>query len=250
MMRWFRFLSAFLLLTIVVPTAAAAAYFYAQGWPAGWNSANWSSTNTAPDPKSNPEAIIQVYAARTGRWKGILAVHSWIAVKPKGAVRFKRFDVVGWRRTVVRNAFPVDGLWYSNDPRVILEIRGPRAEDLIPQIEAAVSRYPYGVDYTVWPGPNSNTFVAWIGREIPELGLEMPATAVGKDYVGNGLVWAPTPSGTGWQISWSGFAGLAIGLKEGLELHILGTTIGIDPESLGIKVPGFGLISARDLWPT
>lgn len=247
-MRILRISVVFLVLAVVAPTTAAATYFYLQGWPASWSSADWSSTNTAPDPGTDREAIIQVYAARTGRWKGVLAVHSWIAVKPVNAPRFHRFDVVGWRRNVVRNGYPVDGRWYSNAPRVVHEIRGPRAEALIPRIEAAVARYPYDVNYKVWPGPNSNTFIAWLAREVPDLELEMPATAVGKDYIGEGLAMAPTPSGTGWQVSWNGYVGLGLSVVEGLELHLLGTTIGIDPQSLGIKLPGFGLVSMRSIW--
>ena len=78
---------------------------------------------------------------------------------------------------------------------------------------------------------------------MPELGLEMPATAVGKDYLGSGVTWAATPSGTGWQVSLGGYLGLAFGRKEGVEIHVLGTTIGIDPQDLGVKLPGFGLLA-------
>ncbi len=248
--RGLKVATVLVMLTVLIPTAAAAAYFYAQGWPRSWNSADWSSTNTAPDPRSDTDAIIQVYAARAGRWKGVFAVHTWIAVKPQNARAFTRYDVVGWGRPVRRNGWPVDGRWYSNAPRVVLELRGEDAERLIPEIEAAVARYPYNVrgGYGVWPGPNSNSFIAWIGRQVPGLGLEMPATAVGKDFIGAGPAWSQTPSGTGWQISWGGYAGAAIGLKEGLEVHVLGTTIGIDPQDLGIKLPGFGLLSFRRLW--
>lgn len=247
MWRSVRLLVIFVLATILVPAAAFGAYFYAQGWPDSWNRADWSSTGTAPDPRLNKDAIIQVYAARAGRWKGALAVHSWITLKPRNATAFTRFEVVGWGRPVRRNAFPVDGLWYSNRPRVILELRGAEAERLIPKIAGAVTRYPYSGrgDYGVWPGPNSNSFIAWIGRQVPELGLEMPATAVGKDYLGPGLAWGPTPSGSGWQVSWSGYIGAAVGTKEGLELHVLGATIGLDFQDLGIKLPGIGLVSAR-----
>lgn len=248
--RSVRLLVVFIFATMLLPAAAFGAYFYVQGWPASWNSADWSSTRTAPDPRTNKDAIIQVYAARAGRWKGALAVHSWITLKPRDAAGFTRFEVVGWGRPVRRNAFPVDGLWYSNPPRVILELRGAEAERLIPKIAAAVARYPYsgGGDYKVWPGPNSNSFIAWIGRQVPELGLEMPPTAVGKDYLGRGLAWGPTPSGSGWQISWGGYIGAAAAAKEGVEIHLLGTTIGLDFEGLGIKLPGFGLVSARSLF--
>lgn len=235
---------------VLIPTAAAAAYFYAQGWPGSWSQADWSSTRTAPDPLQDREAIIQVYAARAGRWKGVFSVHSWIALKPKDARSFTRYDVVGWGRPVRRNGWPIDGKWYSNPPHVILELRGEDAERLIPQVHEAVDRYPYNGrgGYTVWPGPNSNSFIAWIARQVPGLGLEMPATAVGKDFIGGGLAWAPTPSGTGFQVSLGGYVGAAIAVKEGLEIHVLGATVGIDPQDLGIKLPGFGLVSARRMW--
>jgi hypothetical protein len=35
------------------------------------------------------------------------------------------------------------------------------------------SRYPYPNEYRAWPGPNSNTFTAYIAREVPELSDEV-----------------------------------------------------------------------------
>ena len=90
--------------------------------------------------------------------------------------------------------------------------------------------------------PNSNSFIAWLTRHVPGLETEMPATAIGKDYLGTGLRWASTPSGTGWQISAWGLAGASLALEEGLELNVLGTTIGIDPKSLSVKLPALGAI--------
>ena len=40
------------------------------------------------------------------------------------------------------------------------------------QVEAAVKTYPYPDRYRSWPGPNSNTFLAHIGRAVPELRLD------------------------------------------------------------------------------
>ena len=54
-----------------------------------------------------------------------------------------------------------------------------------------------GTTYRVWPGPNSNTFVAHLGRAIPELRLAMPSTAIGKDYVSLREFVGPSPSHTG-----------------------------------------------------
>ena len=111
---------------------------------------------------------MQVYAARTWGWKGALAVHSWIVFKPDGAASYDRYEVVGWGvsrggSSVRRNLRPPDGRWAGNEPILLAELRGPAAAAAIPRIEDAIARYPYPPAPTsTWPGPNSNTFVAWV----------------------------------------------------------------------------------------
>ena len=46
----------------------------------------------------------------------------------------------------------------------------------------AAERYPWANEYTLVPGPNSNTFPAWIGLQVPELELNMPFRAIGSGY--------------------------------------------------------------------
>ena len=115
---------------------------------------------------------------------------------------------------------------------------------MIREIERVIADYPWRAagSYTVWPGPNSNSFIAWLTRHVAGLETEMPATAIGKDYLGPGLRLAKTPSGTGWQVSAWGLFGAKFAVEEGIELHLLGTTIGIDPKSLSVKLPAFGLV--------
>jgi hypothetical protein len=232
----------FVVLLLCLPIMLMAVWSVAMGWPDNWRTADWSSARIAPDPASNREAIIQVYAARAGRWKGVFSVHTWIVFKPRNATGYTRYDVVGWGTPVRKNGYPVDGFWYSNAPEVVHEIRGEAAQSLIANIEGAVGSYPFGERgfYRAWPGPNSNTFVAWIARQVPGLGLEMPANAVGKDYLGNGLNVSKTPSGTGWQVSAWGLMGVAVAWREGIEFHFLGATIGVDIDDAAIKLPGIG----------
>ena len=209
-----------------------------------WSRARWDATGMAPAPTAHPEAVVQVYAARTWGWKGAFAVHSWIVFKREAATGYERYDVVGWgvgqgAPSVRRNLRPPDGRWAGNAPDLLLDLRGAAAAVLIPEIVAAIERYPYAAAYLTWPGPNSNTFVAWIGREVPALRLTMPPTAVGKDFLGGQLA-ARTPSGTGLQVSLGGMLGIAMGVEEGLEVNLLGLVIGIDPKRLAIKLPGLG----------
>lgn len=249
-MRMMRKCIWYLALLIVVPSVASVAWSFGANWPSSFRDANWSSSGTGTNPRTNREAIIQVYAARAGRWKGIFGVHTWILLKPAGARRFERFEVVGWGRPVRRNIHASDAYWYSNLPYIVRDVRGPLASRMIPKIRAKIARYPANQrgDYQVWPGPNSNSFVAWVARAFPELEIELPPTAVGKDYIGPGMELTHPPSGTGWQVTFGGYGGLAISRKEGLELHLLGGTIGIDPDDLAIKLPAVGAISLYDLF--
>ena len=110
------------------------------------------------------------------------------------------------------------------------------------RIESAVRAYPYARAYRLWPGPNSNTFTAYVGRAVPELNLDLPPTAIGKDFLPGGALAASTPSGTGYQVSVWGLAGLAIAFEEGLEVNLLGLTFGVDVNRPALKLPGFGRI--------
>jgi hypothetical protein len=238
-----RILKWFSLLAIVLPVTFQAAWSYAAGWPPSWSRANWSSTGTLPPAATHPQAMIRIYAARSGRWKSIFAVHHWIVVKPADG-NYSRYEVVGWGTPVRHNNYPPDGRWYSNDPQVVHELHGAKAERLIPLIRNAVADYRWQGrgSYTVWPGPNSNTFVAHVLRQVPELAAEMDPAGIGKDYLGPGLAVARTPSGTGWQVSAWGLAGAALAVKEGVEMHILGATIGIDFDDLRLKLPAIGAL--------
>ena len=111
---------------------------------------------------------------------------------------------------------------------------------MIDDIRAAIARYPYPHEYRAWPGPNSNTFTAFIAREVPELGLSLPANAVGKDFLPRGAFFATAPSGSGFQVSFYGVAGLLLAVDEGFELNVLGLNIGIDAAMPALKLPGIG----------
>jgi hypothetical protein len=233
----------------LVPLTVHAALWTSQGWPASWRTADWSSAGILPEASASPPATIRVYAARTGGWKGIFATHSWIVVKPRNAGTYQRYDVVGWGTPVRNNSFPPDGRWYGNDPVLVKAIDGQEAERLIPQVQEAIAAYKWSSrgDYHVWPGPNSNTFVASVLEAVPELGITLPSTAIGKDFPADGR-WFGTTAGGGWRLSASGYAGVTIGPADGLEINLLGLVAGIDLAPLAVKLPGFGEVGQFEIW--
>jgi hypothetical protein len=128
-------------------------------------------------------------------------------------------------------------------PIKLVDVSGPEAERLIPRIENAVNAYDYAHagDYRIWPGPNSNSFIAAILRAVPELGVMLPPNAVGRDFR-DGLYAGRTDSGTGIEFNLYGYTGVKVGWVEGIEVNLLGLVAGLDLRHPGLKLPGFGRI--------
>jgi hypothetical protein len=210
-----------------------------------FRTATRDSARIAPDPKETAEAVVQVYSARALNWRGIFGVHTWIATKPKNEPYFSVHHVIGWRlwrnlSALVSEPGIPDRYWFGNRPELLAELRGSEAEEAIAKIMGAVKTYPYAHAYRLWPGPNSNTFTAYAARQIPELKLDLPVTAIGKDFPINGAVIDHTPSGTGYQVSIYGLLGILMAREEGLELNLLGFSFGIDFHRPALKLPLIG----------
>lgn len=149
--------------------------------------ASRASAGLAPDPAVTREAVLQVYGASTWGWRGWFAIHTWIAAKPSNDSSYTVYEVIGWRQ---RRGLPVvriekdlpDRHWYGEKPRLIKEVRGQEVDRLIKAVDRAARSYPWPDTYKAFPGPNSNTFIAWIGRQVPELELDLPFSAIGSGY--------------------------------------------------------------------
>jgi hypothetical protein len=229
------------IMCFVLPVAYETAIYAAADKPPGSRQANWSTTGLLPSAASDPEARVIVFAARNGRWRSIFAVHSWIVVKPENGP-YARYEVTGFGQPVRVNWMAPDAYWFSNRPEVVADIRGPLAAQAIPKITAAIDKYAYAKfgDYRVWPGPNSNTFVATALRAAPELHVALPPTAIGKDFRADYSVFGFTPSETGIEIAVFGLLGLKAGWVEGIELNMFTLVAGLDLRRPAVKLPAIG----------
>ncbi|MBN2332985.1 MAG: DUF3750 domain-containing protein [Deltaproteobacteria bacterium] len=152
-----------------------------------WRTASREPAGIAPDPAATHEAVLQVYGARAWGWRGWFAIHTWIAAKRAGENFYTVYDVVGWRlrrgQPVLRIARDIpDRIWFDAKPWVIKEHRGTGIDGLIKAVDRAAHAYPWKTTYRAFPGPNSNTFTAWVARQVPQLELELPFSAIGSGY--------------------------------------------------------------------
>lgn len=212
-----------------------------------WRTARRDSAGILP-PIALDQAAIQAWCARAFRWRGAFGVHCWISTKEIDSNDWTRFEVTGWsvrgggKAVSVVHGVP-DGYWYGAKPQLIRALSGgTEIETLIGRLHAASDIYPHNDEYRIWPGPNSNTYIAYLGRAVPELSLDLPPTAIGKDFLPHGGLTARAPSGSGKQISFNGLFGLTIAPQEGLEINLLGLSAGIDASPPALKLPGLGRI--------
>ena len=171
---------SFLLIVVVLISSCSLGNDY--------RTANRESAGIAPDPSITKEAILHVYGADAWSWRGWFAIHTWIAVKHTNETDYTVYDVVGWRgkrgQPVMRITKGVpDRYWYGAKPRLLKEHIGNGVDELIDAVDEAAHAYPWKTTYKAFPGPNSNTFTAWIAKQVPQLELDIPFSAIGSGYV-------------------------------------------------------------------
>jgi hypothetical protein len=244
LMKSVKWLLILIFIVFLLPTFASAGLWAMKDHPSGWSEARWTSAGILPRPEESEDAAIYIFSAMTGGLKGAVASHAWIVTKEKGAAAYTRYDKVGWGMPIRRNHRAADAYWYSNTPQLVASVTGAQAELLIPKVNAAIAAYPYAGpgDYTIWPGPNSNTFVAHVLRNVPEIGAVLPPHAVGRDYLANGEFVHLDEDWRDLHVTIRGLAGFAIGERSGVEVHFLGLVAGFDLARPGIKIPAVGRI--------
>lgn len=152
-----------------------------------------------------------------------IARHPWFAIRRAGQKEWTTYEVgssIHQEEDALKNHGyhkPIlHGLWRGAE--------ADRAADCIERVAPEIKRY-IEKHYIFYPGPNSNTFGDRVMRKCG-IHASLPSTSVGKDW--RGLIGAGvTSEGTGLQLE-TPFVGLKIGLKEGVEIHVLGLSFGVD----------------------
>ena len=235
-------LFAAILVLFFLPAVGTAAWWVSIDRPSSWRTADWSTSGVLPSPADVDGPAIYLMAARAGGLKGAFSVHCWIVIKRGAGSGYDRYDKVGWGLPVRKNDYPADGRWYSNMPEIVASISGPEAGTPIRKAEAAIAAYPYNDrgDYAIWPGPNSNSFVAHVLKEIPELGTQMPSNAVGRDFAPGLASLDIADDWSNIHATFGGLFGFAAGIRTGFEIHLLGFVAGVDFARPAIKIPAYG----------
>jgi hypothetical protein len=177
-----------------------------------------------------------------GAWYKGLAHHAWIDIHKAGDPKWLRIECAGSVFGVLFSDLDaeearLDHRFDGHTVHLLGWLDGEAAHRAALAIEARAHELDafYGENYRLWPGPNSNTFVAEVARAAPDLGFVFDPNCIGKDYPG----WIDvglTASKTGVRLDTVPI-GVAVGLREGVEVHMLGLTAGITLDPPGISLP-------------
>jgi hypothetical protein len=193
-------------------------------------------------------------------WITRFAHHTWLDVK--------RGSEAAWWRAEVSNSWAGveflaidsetarrDSRWNRRGLRVLAVQKGDEARAIADQLPAACAALDakYAEGYRTWPGPNSNTFMTDLAGVIPQLRFVFDGNAVGKDWP-DWFAAGATTSGTGLHLE-TPLVGAAVGVREGVELHLLSLTAAIRlfPPALALpflpEIPGGWCDESLDVMP-
>ncbi len=213
--------------------------------------ASRESAQIAPKPSTLKEDIFQIYYARAFSWRGYFGIHPWVSWKKKEESQYNVSQVTAWnlrhsKSTISTMKDIPDRYWFDSRPTLLFEARGDKAAVIIEKVKKLIKEYPMGDRYQIYPGPNSNTYVSYLIRNISEIKVELPANAIGKDFFEGPVVLTTSPSETGFQFSLYGMLGLTLGLEEGVEVNLLGLNFGVDFWPPALKIPFLGRLGFPD----
>lgn len=184
--------------------------------------------------------VVQLRRATLPQPLTAIAVHYWFAAWDADFGAWERWEV--WQEPsltpeswgyVHRDLSAIDAgvgggpsvverQWYADDARALIKVLH------------ASPLYPNRNVYRAWPGPNSNTYVAWVLREAG-IAADLDPKAIGKDW--RGWIGAgTTTTGSGVQVS-TPVVGFKLGALDGLEVSVLCLTFGFKPSPPALKTP-------------
>lgn len=186
------------------------------------------------------EDVVQLRYATIPAPFNIVAVHYWFVVFDTRENAWSRWEVwqdadvspTSWghiRKNLQRADWGVGG----GKSRISAEWRGEKATRIIEVIHRPLD-YPYRNTYRAWPGPNSNTYPAWVLHKA-KVSADMDPRAIGKDYCGV-IGGGESHTRSGFHLD-SPVVGLTVGVQDGIEVHVLCLTFGIDLLRPAIKTP-------------
>ncbi len=190
-----------------------------------------------PRIKGDPAVVVKSLRLPTSEvWYSRFAHHTWIDVRLAGKADWVRLEIptpesgIQVAHVGAEKAFADQRWGRSVQVRTVLSGSDAAAVAQGLVTRAKAMKMP---EYLSYPGPNSNTFIHTLVQDVDGMHARLHANAVGKDF---DLNLGVSETGTGLEVD-AYLLGLQIGWVEGVELHLLGLTLGVGLAPLTLKLP-------------
>ncbi|YCM43080.1 DUF3750 domain-containing protein [Verrucomicrobiaceae bacterium 227] len=186
----------------------------------------------------HPEATVVIKDVRIPKgmpWYARFASHSFIDFRSGDSSTWRRVEIVNKNSGITVTTLTEKELHEAtrwNNPVHIVSQGSPPAAATAAAIEQVARTYNASL-YRPYPGPNSNTFTREIIMKVPEFHGVLEHNAIGKEFTWHA---GRTPGGTGLELK-TPVLGTAIGLREGIEVNLLGFTTGVGIWPPSLKIP-------------
>lgn len=164
------------------------------------------------------------------------ARHTWLDYRESIGSKWRRIEIVNKNSGLIHRElkpgeFEKKTRW-GGEIVVLGQSDGKENPNFVNEIDSYANGYDAGV-YRPYPGPNSNTFAENLLREVDGVSAVLDHNAIGKEW---GFHFGRTAGGSGIEVETPVF-GLALGLREGIELSMLGFSGGFSVFPPALKIP-------------
>ena len=169
-------------------------------------------------------------------WVARFAKHTFVDYRADVKSSWRRIEIVNSRSGILHHT--IDDKQAHSPQRwgervhVLSQSDGSQNPHFVRDIALFAKEYDQSV-YRVWPGPNSNTFAEKLCRKIKGIDANLHHNAVGKEH---GFYIGKTAGGTGVELQ-TPIVGASLGLREGVEVNIIGLSAGVSISPFRVKIP-------------
>jgi len=196
-------------------------------------------SNCASYRTLNPDSIVvikEIDLPKSAKQIAQFATHSYIDCRKDIDSPWYRVEVATPKSGVVMTKLK-DGEVHKKERwgervRILSQSDGAKHPNIFRDIRFFARNYDDSV-YRSYPGPNSNTFVEKLARKVDGVNVILDHNAIGKEV---GFHLGKTNGGTGLEVQ-TPVAGIALGVKEGVEVSVLGLSAGINLWPPAVRIP-------------
>ncbi|MFT5906723.1 MAG: hypothetical protein ACI9E1_002335 [Cryomorphaceae bacterium] len=164
------------------------------------------------------------------------ATHTYLDYRENVDSPWNRIEVYNPKSGIVQKQISVAAasstIRFNERVRILSQSDGLANPHFARDIRAFAASYDDSV-YKSYPGPNSNTFMEKMIRKVEGVSAILDHNAIGKE---NGFYAGKTTGGTGLKLQ-TPVLGVALGLKEGVEVSALGLSGGVSIYPPSIRIP-------------